>query len=122
MLTVLVVDDDPDMRLLTRRLLTMLGCESSEARNGIEAETIALATKPDLILLDIMMPVRDGYETCLRLREQNYSGAVILMSAMQEATGKARAAECGATAFMQKPMTRISLKFHVDFLESQQIA
>jgi CheY-like chemotaxis protein len=119
MLNVLVVDDDADMRLLTRRLLTMLGCESTEARNGVEGEQLALEHNPDLVLLDIMMPVQDGYDTCDRLRQMNYTGPIILMSAMQETTGKRKAAECGATAYIQKPMTRDNLKVHVDYLKSK---
>jgi CheY-like chemotaxis protein len=115
-LNVLVIDDDADMRLLTRRLLTLLGCESLEARNGIEGEQLALERRPDLVLLDIMMPVQDGYDTCSHLRERDYGGPVILMSAMQESTGKRKAAECGATGYIHKPITRVFLKMHLVFL------
>jgi CheY-like chemotaxis protein len=122
MLNVLVVDDDADMRLLTRRLLTTLGYQSTEARNGVEAESAALETHPDLILLDIMMPVQDGYETCSRLRAANYGGFIILMSAMQETTGQRKAAECGANAYLQKPMTRDAIKRHMDYIQAHQTA
>ncbi len=122
MLGVLVIDDDPDMRLLTRRLLTMLGCQSFEARNGVEGESMALDLKPDAVLLDIMMPIQDGYETCKKLREQGYTGSVILVSALQEQTQKEKAQRCGATAYIQKPLTREVLKLHLDFIRSQQLA
>ena len=118
MLGVLVIDDDPDMRLLTRRLLTMLGCQSFEARNGIEGESMALDIKPDAILLDIMMPVQDGYETCKKLRAQGYDGSIILVSALQEQTQKEKAQACGATAYIQKPLTRDLLKLHLDYIQS----
>lgn len=122
MLGVLVVDDDADMRLLIRRLVTMLGCQSFEARNGIEAETIAANTTPDAILLDIMMPVQDGYETCAKLRAQGYTGTVIMVSALQEQTQIERAREVGANAYIQKPITREVLRMHLDRLKSQQTA
>jgi CheY-like chemotaxis protein len=119
MLSVLVVDDDPDMRLLTRRLLTMLGCQSFEARNGVEGESMALDIKPEAILLDIMMPVQDGYETCRNLRGQGYTGSIILVSALQEQTQKEKAQASGATAYIQKPLTRDVLKIHLDYIQAQ---
>jgi len=120
MLMVLVVDDDADMRLLTRRLLTTLGCESLEAKNGIECETVAMDRKPSMILLDVMMPVQDGFETCVHLRSKGYSGSIILMSAMQETSGKLKAQQVGATAYIQKPMSRDVLKIHLDHAKNQE--
>jgi len=120
MLRVLVVDDDPDICLLTRRLLTTLGCESFDAKNGIEAEDLVKTLRPDLILLDIMMPIRDGYETCKRLRAQGYSGSVILISALQEQTEKVKTQTAGANAYIQKPITKQVLALHVDHLRARQ--
>ena len=122
MLGVLVVDDDSDMRLLIRRLVTMLGCQSFEARNGIEAETMVVETNPDAVLLDIMMPVQDGYETCAKLRAKGYTGTIIMVSALQEQTQIERAREVGANAYIQKPITREVLRMHLDHLKSQQTA
>ncbi len=120
MLGILVIDDDPDMRLLTRRLLSMLGCQSYEARNGVEGETMAAEVKPDAILLDIMMPVQDGYETCINLRSNGFGAPIIMVSALQEKTQAEKAQSAGATAYIQKPLTRDVLKFHLDHLEAQQ--
>lgn len=119
MLGVLVVDDDPDMRLLTRRILTMLGCQSFEARNGVEGQNMAIDVKPDAILLDIMMPVQDGYETCKNLRTQGYTGSIILVSALQEKTQQEKAHASGATAYIQKPLTKDVLKIHLDYIQTQ---
>ena len=120
MLAILVIDDDPDMRLLTRRLLSMLGCQSYEARNGIEGETMATEVKPDAILLDIMMPIQDGYQTCLNLRTNGFSKPIIMVSALQEKTQAEKSQNAGATAYIQKPLTKDVLKFHLDHLEAQQ--
>ena len=119
MLGILVIDDDPDMRLLTRRLLSMLGCQSYEARNGVEGETMAAEVKPDAILLDIMMPVQDGYQTCLNLRTAGFSAPIIMVSALQEKTQAEKAQNAGATAYIQKPLTKDVLKLHLDHLAAQ---
>src|SRR5688572_13677503 len=64
MLKALVIDDDPIVRDFLHRILSKLGCVVSEAENGIQGEQLALQEQPDLILLDIMMPEQDGYQTC----------------------------------------------------------
>jgi DNA-binding response OmpR family regulator len=120
MLKVLVVDDDPDICLLTRRLLTTLGCESFEAKNGIDAEGIVKSLQPDLVLLDIMMPIQDGYETCKRLRGQGYSGSIIMISALQEQAEKVKTQAAGANAYIQKPITRQVLSLHIDHILARQ--
>ncbi len=120
MLRVLVVDDDPDICLLTRRLLTTLGCESFAARSGIDAEDMVKTLHPALILLDIMMPIQDGYETCKRLRAQGFAGIVIMISALQEQAEKVRTQSAGANAYIQKPITKQVLGLHVDHLRARQ--
>jgi CheY-like chemotaxis protein len=120
MLRVLVVDDDPDICLLTRRLLTTLGCESFDAKSGIDAEELVKSLRPDLILLDIMMPIQDGYETCKKLRAQGYPGSVILISALQEQTEKVKTQAAGANAYIQKPITKQVLSLHVDHVRARQ--
>ncbi len=122
MVKALVVDDDPDIRLLVRRLLRILNCESVEARNGIEAEELVKSENPDIILLDIMMPIQDGYETCVHLREQNYSGLIIMVSALKEESEKAKTQNAGANAYIQKPITKEVLALHINHARSQMQA
>jgi DNA-binding response OmpR family regulator len=122
MLRVLVVDDDPDICLLTRRLLTTLGCESFDAKNGIDAEELVQTLNPDLVLLDIMMPIQDGYDTCKKLRARHYTGTVIMISALQEQTEKLKTHEAGANAYIQKPITKQVLALHIDHVRSRQEA
>jgi CheY-like chemotaxis protein len=84
---VLVVDDDPSVRDVVGDVLELLGCAVHTAANGKEAlEQVAL-TRPDLILLDYMMPVMDGKACGLELRRQpEYTGLpIILMSAAPDA-------------------------------------
>ncbi len=122
MLRVLVVDDDPDICLLTRRLLTTLGCESFDARNGFDAEELVKTLHPDLVLVDIMMPIQDGYETSKKLRAQGFTGTIIMISALQEEMEKVRTQKAGATAYIQKPITKQILALHVDHIRARQEA
>jgi len=119
MVKVLVVDDDPDIRLLVRRLLRILNCESLEAPNGIEAEQLVWSENPDIILLDIMMPIQDGYETCVHLRAKGYSGLIIMVSALKEETEKTKTHNAGADAYIQKPITKEVLTLHINHARSQ---
>src|SRR4051812_14062422 len=110
MTKVLIVDDDPGMRMIASKYLQMMGCEVLEAINGADGEHTALEHQPDLILLDIMMPVQDGGETCAHLREKGFTGAIILASTMHQTMGTHKAMEFGANGYVQKPITRDLLK------------
>jgi CheY-like chemotaxis protein len=66
---VLVVDDQPDNLELLCRSLEAAGCNVQVASSGQVALQIAMRATPDLILLDVMMPIMDGYETCRKLKE-----------------------------------------------------
>lgn len=67
-LKILIVDDDRDFRQVTKMSLLKGGYEVFEASSGREAMNVARQVQPDLILLDILMPGLDGYETCRQLK------------------------------------------------------
>jgi DNA-binding response OmpR family regulator len=115
-LTILVVDDDENLRSLARLLLTAMGHQPILAPDGIQGEAAALERQPDLILLDIMLPDQSGYQTCTNLRAKGYTGQIFLISAMHELEGRRKAEECGANAYIQKPITRHVLKTYLDEL------
>jgi DNA-binding response OmpR family regulator len=116
-LTVLVIDDDDNLRSLARLLLTAMGHQVILVPDGIQGEAKALEVRPDLILLDIMLPDQSGYQTCANLRAKGYTGRVLLISAMHELEGRRRASECGADGYIQKPITRYVLKSYLDELQ-----
>src|SRR5260221_9398746 len=115
MLPILVVDDDPAMRYLIRLMIQKLGYHPIEASNGREGEALALREQPALLLLDVMMPVQDGYTTVRNLRSQGYTGPITMISAVPEAEGIQQAADCGARGYLAKPFNAERLKLYVDY-------
>ncbi|MFN8559657.1 MAG: response regulator [Dehalococcoidia bacterium] len=102
---VLVVDDDPDIRRLLEEVLTDEGYETRLASNGAEALTAVAEREPDLILLDLMMPVMDGRQFCERfLRSRDAGGRrapVLVISADRALPEQAR--RMGVDGYIAKP-------------------
>ena len=92
---VLVVDDDPKLRRLVERQLSAEGFDVLLASNGEEALYQASLSRPNLIVLDISMPVMDGFEALERLREF-FTDPVIILSATDQEREKVRALDLGA--------------------------
>jgi CheY-like chemotaxis protein len=106
---ILIVDDDPAICSALSRLLDRLGCGVEAVTSGVEAETKIAKSKPDIVLLDIMMPEQDGYDTCKHLRQQGFTGTVIMISAVPAHTGLQRAKGYGADSYLEKPISRNTL-------------
>jgi putative two-component system response regulator len=108
---VLVVDDEPTNIKLLEAMLRHLKYEVCTAANGQEALQAVARSDVDLILLDAMMPVMDGFETCRRLKTNGLSRMipVIVVTALDDRDSKVRAIEAGADDFMTKPPDRIEL-------------
>lgn len=102
----LIADDNPDVIRVLSEFLRTEGYHIRVAINGNQVIRSALASLPDLILLDIQMPVMDGYETCKRLKSipKTSRVPVIFMSAMSEMFNKEKAFESGGVDYIVKPM------------------
>lgn len=104
---ILVVEDQEDNRTILRDLLTSAGFTVLEARDGGEGLAMALADPPDLVLMDIQMPVMDGYETTRRLEAEPRLRAVPVIAVTSYALSgdetKARAAGCDG--YIAKPFS-----------------
>jgi response regulator RpfG family c-di-GMP phosphodiesterase len=103
---VLVVDDDPSIRRLCHLLLRREGWEVAEAANGREAVDTALGTPPDVIIMDVMMPVMDGLEAtrALRAHPSTEHLPIIMLSALDDETAVVAALEAGADEYLGKPV------------------
>lgn len=100
----LVVDDDPKIRQLIRVNLEPRGYIVQEAADGIEAIKALEDNQPDLILLDLVMPLMDGIDVCVWMRERS-DIPIIVLSAQDEEKLKVRALDAGADDYVSKPFS-----------------
>jgi CheY-like chemotaxis protein len=102
--TVLVVDDEPAIRTMVRRMLARLPYTVVEARDGDEALTYVRREPPDLILLDIVMPRLDGWAVLRTLQEEGFTPDVpVVLISGNVVLDDAAARELGAAAVLPKP-------------------
>jgi DNA-binding response OmpR family regulator len=108
---ILIVDDEPDFIELVQYRLAGLGCEFIVANDGVQALSLARQSKPDLILLDILLPDLDGLSVCQILRRQPATKKipVIFMSALSSDITK-RTASMQADDFFTKPLDLVQLE------------
>ncbi len=112
---VLVVDDDPNIRELIVETLGSIKYEPIEARNGLEALEICSSERPDIVVLDVMMPDLDGLEVCLRLRGEALTShiPIILLTAKGMLEDKLRGMEMGADDYLVKPFDPLELEARI---------
>ena len=109
---VLVVEDHPQsLELLSIYVESLEGVEVLSAKDGMTAVALAEAHRPDLVLLDVMMPRMSGFEVCQRLKEHPATRdiVVVIVTALDTPADVERAAECGADEFLTKPVERRAL-------------
>lgn len=115
---VLIVDDEPNIVQALEFLLSRRGLEVSIARDGGEALRRIEADKPDLVLLDVMMPVMSGHDVCLRVRERAdlRHVKILMLSAKGYASEVNKGLAIGADVYMTKPFSTKELLAKVDQL------
>lgn len=104
---VLVVDDEPNILLSLEFLMRKNGFQVFIARNGLEALQLIETHRPQVILLDIMMPDMDGYEVCkyVREKEQLKATKIIFLSAKSKENDIAKGLAAGADKYLTKPFS-----------------
>jgi len=100
---ILIVDDSSLARRRARTILEGAGFEVSEAEDGISALERYFVTKPDLVLLDLVMKGMYGLDVITKLREMDPQARIIVVSADVQTSSHEMVAEAGAAAFMVKP-------------------
>ena len=113
---ILLVDDNPTNLQVLFQTLEGRGYKLLVAKSGEDALKIARKAQPHLVLLDIMMPGMDGYETCRKLKEapETRESAVIFLSALDDTKDKVRGLEQGAVDFITKPFQGEEVLARVD--------
>jgi diguanylate cyclase (GGDEF)-like protein len=115
---VLVVDDDPMIRVLVTETLQQIGFAVEEAENGREALDFLERCQPDVVLLDVLMPEMDGFQTCQAFRTlpQSKHVPVLMMTGLDDIESIDHAFEVGATDFITKPLNYAILGHRVRYL------
>ena len=104
---ILIADDEPNIVAALEFLLQRSGYEVHVARNGDEALKLVEATHPDLVLLDVMMPQKSGYEVCMRIRERAdwRHIKIIMLSAKGRDAEVSKGLSIGADIYITKPFS-----------------
>jgi CheY-like chemotaxis protein len=104
---VLVVDDEKFVRELIKIKLGRCGLAVLEATNGLEAIEMARSLKPDIILMDVMMPKMNGFEACEKLTSHPDTARIpiVMLTARGEQTNLEKGLSLGATDYMSKPFS-----------------
>ncbi len=108
---ILIIEDDPKSLKLIRDLLQLSGFTTIEATDGKQGVELAKAKKPDLILMDIMMPKMDGYTACNAIRTDKATKAipVVMLTVLDSELNKELGRDVGADGYITKPFTRQEL-------------
>ena len=116
--TVLVADDDNAVRQFVRTAIEQIGLNVCEASNGSEVLEQFTLRHPDVIVLDVMMPVMDGFTACSKVRGEPRGGQIpiLMMTGLDDAEAIARAYEHGATDFIAKPLNPTMLSQRIRYL------
>lgn len=105
MSSILVVEDDPIIRQTVEYALKRAGFDVQTVGDGASALEVAAETPPDLVVLDLMLPIVDGYQVAERLRSQDKEMAIIMVTALDQERDKVRGLDAGADDYITKPFS-----------------
>jgi twitching motility two-component system response regulator PilG len=108
---ILVVEDEESLLKLESILLTSRGYRVTGANDGLAALRIIAEDRPDLVLLDIMMPGIDGFEVCRRIKDDPVTRdiPVVMLTAKKSTADQTRGVEAGAAAYVTKPFKSLKI-------------
>ncbi len=126
---ILIVDDSPLNRRMLRVVLNKAGYRIQEAEDGLQAREMAREHLPDLILLDVMMPHEDGFDTCIKLKKQSSTQdiPIIFISALNDTENIVKGLELGGVDYISKPfaqtevMARIRVHLELKFAKERLV-
>ena len=109
---ILVVDDEPSIRQILETRLSLRGYDVILASNGEEALQLFRKEEPNLVILDIMLPQRDGYEVCTEIRKESQI-PIIMLSALGDISDRVMGLEIGADDYVMKPFSPKELEARI---------
>jgi DNA-binding response OmpR family regulator len=101
--TILLVEDDPDVRSAVERVLSSAGYTVQSASDGASGLQLALSQRPDLVLVDVGLPDRDGVSVARELRERGFRSPILMLTARGTVSDKVSGLEAGADDYLPKP-------------------
>jgi DNA-binding response OmpR family regulator len=110
-----LIEDDQELAQMIQVFLSSEGFDVSWADDGLDAVKLILQEKPDLVVLDIMLPSIDGVEVCRRIREQ-FSNPVLMLTARDDDLSEVAALNTGADGYLNKPVRPHILLAHINAL------
>jgi two-component system alkaline phosphatase synthesis response regulator PhoP len=106
---ILVIEDEPSLSMAIRDELEFEGFEASVVENGIEGLDRILAEAPDLVILDLMLPRKSGFEICREVRDRGMDIPIIMLTARAQEVDRVRGLELGADDYVTKPFSLAEL-------------
>ncbi|MCA5006089.1 response regulator transcription factor [Sphingobacterium bovistauri] len=113
-ITIAVIEDDENLRFLISHRLQTERYQVVQSGNGIEAEELILSVQPDIVLLDWMLPGKEGIDVCQDVRKQGFENIIIMMTAKSQDVDKIDAYSHGITDYITKPFNMDVLVAMID--------
>ena len=114
--TILIVEDDIGIRVILQDTLISQGYDVVTAENGIKGWEQAKELRPDLVILDVMLPLMDGFEVCKKIRKEGITSPVMMLTVKDEEVDKVLGLELGADDYVTKPFSLKELSARVKAL------
>ena len=103
--TILIVEDDAGIQMILRDALTSQGYQVTTADDGMKGLELARELKPVLIILDVMLPLMDGFEVCRKIRKEGIVSPILMLTVKDEELDKVLGLELGADDYVTKPFS-----------------
>ena len=114
MKTILLTEDNEDIIELVKLVLGKSGYQVDTAMNGVQAVARCLSNPPDLVLMDINMPEKGGFDAVKELRAKGFKNPIVMLTASESAEDRKRAKEVGCDAFVLKTLNMDDLEKVID--------
>src|SRR5580700_5164046 len=113
---ILLVEDETNLRRTVTDLLRSDGYSVESSGDGIEAQDLAMSQNFDLIILDVMLPSRNGFDVCRHLRKNGVNTPILMLTARSELTNKVQGFKAGSDDYLTKPFETPELQARVEAL------